>query len=214
MTGRRRTVNTQRVAAYATAVSIFLGVVLVAPMRDVDGWLSVVRDAAPADDATQKAIVMAFLEDALPKKPLIDDRIGVRHVVVLDTYADCTTPDGCADLAGEVAALETESVDSDLGEALADANRHSRAMHLDPIPGLGLIRRTELPRRESFALAGDDTVYTTSLSWAAVSADRKQAVIAVGTGCNSLLCGSGSIVLLVKDRNGWRVHESQMTWIS
>jgi hypothetical protein len=106
-----------------------------------------------------------------------------------------------------------------LREELIIANRTPRPLDLSGMSGVDVARASEI--RRMFATRGWDAFHErypgspgfVRTSQPVLSRDRRMALIVVAHHCGGL-CGTGTLVLLARSGDGWRVLRQEGTWVS
>jgi hypothetical protein len=150
------------------------------------------------DDSTRGDVVGPFSEYAAGYREMLIDSLGLDPVVWDDFLRrnERSVP-VCDDVPTRLAVPTIRA--SELREAKADS-AHSRwelqydtwSYHRGGRPGWR---------------------YTAAVSRAGMSADGRQALVQVDGICGGL-CGSGWLIVLERDNDGWRVRGMRMTWVS
>ncbi len=193
------------------------------------------RFAAPCLAALVLAACPGPAPSPAPAGPRADaDELAVYAVVIDSVLADSAHPFVVVADSTSVSHVEAETVRNFVAElepgfptsAIDDYRERNGAQYPLPaaIPSSTLLRifspsRLFLPNgnlRVEYAEFQRRYAPATSfhtLSRPGFDAGRRRAVIATGSHCGAL-CGHGTIVLLERGPNGWRVTQRRTTWVS
>ncbi len=150
------------------------------------------------DDSTTGDVLVPFPEYAAGYREMLIDSLGLDPVIWDDFLRrnERSVP-VCDDVPTRLTVPTIRT--SELRDAKADSLSQRWELAYDPWDYQGL-REAGWP-------------YTAAVSRVGMSSDGRQALVAVGGMCGGL-CGSGWLVVLERDNDGWRVRWMHMTWVS